>query len=524
MVRAMKAKSSFLVRWIRPLVLGLSFFIGALLVLYYYLSIGQQQLLIIRIGQAFSFLSLALLYLSLLIGPFYEAFPSVPYRNLLVRSRRSVGVSAFFFALFHTLVSFFGQLYGFAGLGFLSKSYLTAIVFGFIALLIMSAMALTSFDYWVTKLGRWWKFIHRFIYAAGWLIVFHVFMIGTHFTDLASPASITFISALIFLLILEALRIDKSFLRRYPQGKKYGLSFVILFALISVGAYTTLFGGNGQTSFGIHAQHIQLAKQTQATASQGTTNVPGLTGDRSKRYTVSFNRPTAAANQDINLNFSVYDASNGNQVFLFGTVYEKPVHLIIVDSELNYFSHIHPTQQGNSFSVTTQLPKDGLYHLYLDFQPFGAIEQQFAFTLPVGQVPNAARAQQPADQSLTKTFGDYSVSLDFPRPLRSAAISVGEQQLRFTLKDKNTQQPVVNLKPYLAAFGHLVMINEETYDYIHVHPADLTAPGPDANGGPIVSFMPLGLYGPIKPGTYRVFAQFNPNNQLMLADFTIKVE
>jgi hypothetical protein len=68
------------------------------------------------------------------------------------------------------------------------------------------------------------------------------------------------------------------------------------------------------------------------------------------------------------------------------------------------------------------------------------------------------------------------------------------------------------------------MINAKTYDYLHVHPINLTVPKPNENGGPTVTFLPLGLYGPIKPGIYRVFAQFNPDNKLFTANFTVKVE
>src|SRR5262249_47803570 len=151
------------------------------------------------------------------------------------------------------------------------------------------------------------------------------------------------------------------------------------------------------------------------------------------------------------------------------------------------------------------------------------IEQQFAVTIPVGTVnPSEVSTIQP-DQNLTKTFGDYSVSMKYPAPLKAADLSVGAQKLTFTIMDKNGQ-PVTNLKPYLAAFGHLVMINESTYDYLHIHPDNAVAPKPDQNGGPTVEFLPLGLYGPIKPGIYRVFAQFNPDNKLFTSDFTVKVE
>jgi len=91
------------------------------------------------------------------------------------------------------------------------------------------------------------------------------------------------------------------------------------------------------------------------------------------------------------------------------------------------------------------------------------------------------------------------------------------------IKDAKTGKSVTNLKPYLASFGHLTMINQKTFDFIHVHPYNLTAPPADASGGPTVDFLPIGIYGPFKPGIYRAFAEFNPDNKLFTADFTMKV-
>ena len=96
--------------------------------------------------------------------------------------------------------------------------------------------------------------------------------------------------------------------------------------------------------------------------------------------------------------------------------------------------------------------------------------------------------------------------------------------MTYTITDVKTKKPVTTLKPYLGAFGHVVMINTQTFDYLHVHPTNLTALLPDQNGGPEVAFMPLGLYSPIKPGLYKVFAQFNPDNKLILTDFVVKIE
>jgi hypothetical protein len=101
-------------------------------------------------------------------------------------------------------------------------------------------------------------------------------------------------------------------------------------------------------------------------------------------------------------------------------------------------------------------------------------------------------------------------------------MSLGKQVVTFEIKD-SSGEPITDLKPYLGSFGHLVMVNQETYDYLHVHPYEIRSLSPDENGGPKVSFLPIGLYGPIKSGVYRTYGQFNHNGQLFVADFTLEV-
>jgi hypothetical protein len=337
------------------------------------------------------------------------------------------------------------------------------------------------------------------------------------------PHQIIFIfGALLFILLAK--RIDayvKTKIAMYPQ---FGLamfltgSFLLLFLFISFFLTTT----PGQP-FNIHSQHIQLAKDAQI--ANNLPQAPGMRGDSTKRFSVNFDHAdTIQPNQDTQLTFKITDASNGNPIQFFDEVYEKPMHLIIVDSSLSYFSHIHPTQTLDGFTITTQFPKEGVYHLYIDFQPFGAIEQQFAFILTVGTQTNNVASNHPVDTNMKKIIDGYEITMEKPHPLRAEQVSIGEQKINFTIVDAKTKKPVTTLKPYLAAYGHLVMINEKTYDYIHVHPTNLIAPAPNANGGPTISFLPLGLYGPIKAGTYRVFVQLNPNNHLLTADYTITID
>ena len=525
-----------LLRWLKNIrfhVLAVAIITAVGVYLFISLTVPSGNLQITRLTEIYALLALATLYMTLLISPLYLAFPSLPYRGQALKAQRGLGVSVVLFAVCHVYLAFFKELGGFAGLGFLDRSYLIAISCSASALFILLLMAATSFDYMVRLLGKKWKPLHRLVYLAGVLILIHASILGSHYISLSTSiiAQVTTL-AIATLLILEANRFDVSMRKRWNNWPQVGIGLTLVLAMLAFLPHYFLPAGTTVAGFNVHAEHIQLAQQAQQTPlnaynlTQAQLNSPafaGLRGDPTRRFTVSFNHPdTIQANHDATLSFQVFDANSGTIQNLFTKVYSQYLHLIIVDDQLEYFSHLHPQVHSDNFSITTQFPHDGVYHLYVDYQPYNAIEQQQAFTVKVGNGLPITASQKPAlDPS--GTFSGYSVSLTSSAPLKGSELSVGNQTISFTLKDAEGT-PVTNLKPYLEAFGHLVMINEATYDYLHVHPNDLSTPRPDQNGGPTVTFLPLGLYGPIKPGIYRIFAQFNPNNTLILADFTITIQ
>jgi DMSO/TMAO reductase YedYZ heme-binding membrane subunit len=506
---------------IRPIVLIFSLLLSLGVFIYTFVTISSETAQIAHLVRAYALIALLYLYIALLISPLYTVFPMLPVRGLLIKARRPIGVSAFCFALLHASLAFFKQLGGFEGLTFLPTNYLIATSFGALSLFILFSMALTSTDRMVAWLTfTRWKFLHRFVYLVSITTVIHALMIGTHFRNLGNWISQSFFFAGIILLLLESIRFDLYLSKKFPSlsiGPTFATATTIIVGLFAL----LLFPNNtGIPSFGIHSQHAQIAKEIQQGTVPGLNlKIPGLQGDRTRRYTVSFlHDEQVFSGQDVPLRFQVFDAASGKEATAFTKISEKFAHLIIVDDSLSYFTHIHPVQNGNEFYTSTAFPRDGNYHVYLDFQPFGAIEQQIGFSLQVGNV------QEKVVNNYSESFvskGDYEVALkkDF---FSSASMSIGEQILSFSIKDRE-QKEVKTLKPYLGSFGHLVMINQETYDYIHVHPT-VPAKSTEDTGGPSVEFLPLGLYSPIKPGTYRVFAQFNPDDKLILSDFTIKVE
>lgn len=519
-----------LLRTIRYIVITFNLLIAVVVLLLIKTTIPSGSLQTIRLTQTYALLAISYLYISLIISPLHSLFPNLYINRFLIRARRATGVSAFMFALIHACFAFFGQLGGFKGLGFLSNTYLLAITLSFTALTILACMAATSFDRIIAKIGfQKWKLLHRFVYLAGILIVIHALLLGTHFSTTSGIIYRIASVALVVLLLLEALRLDTYMKRRFELLPQFGGFFVLAMMGIMFGFFSQQ-PTNGDILFNIHAQHLQLAKDLANGTSpnidpMNKQSFPGMQGDRTKRYTVSIHQEeTIVPMKDTTLNFQIYDASSGDRVFLFSKINEKLLHLVVVDNKLVFFNHIHPIYDQNGFKIVTQFPHPGMYHLYLDFQPLGAIEQQFAFTVLVGNSNDYDRPTPVVDQHLTKSFGAYTVALQIPNTLNAFDLAQAKQTLSFTLYNTHTNSLITTLKPYLEAYGHLVMINTDTFEYIHVHPANLTPPAPDANGGPTVNFIPMSLYTQIKPGTYRVFAQFNPNNHLFTSDFTIKIE
>ena len=114
--------------------------------------------------------AIALLLLSLAATPANTIFGL--RQGLTVR--KSLGLWAFLYASFH-LLNFVGLDYGF-DLQFLLQDALLNkpyIIAGSLALLILLPLALTSTRGWMRRLGRNWKRLHQFVYAAGVLAVLH---------------------------------------------------------------------------------------------------------------------------------------------------------------------------------------------------------------------------------------------------------------------------------------------------------------------------------------------------------------
>jgi len=91
-----------------------------------------------------------------------------------LKIRRTLGLYSFAYAAWHMLI-FVGWDYGFAWDLLIPALFAQRfVVAGLVAFIILLALALTSTRGWQQRLGRWWKWLQRWVYAAAGLVVLHV--------------------------------------------------------------------------------------------------------------------------------------------------------------------------------------------------------------------------------------------------------------------------------------------------------------------------------------------------------------
>ncbi|MEK7573838.1 MAG: ferric reductase-like transmembrane domain-containing protein [Patescibacteria group bacterium] len=211
-------KIVLLLRNIRFYVLLFSVFLS-LLIFFIIASLVPSSFQTTRLTQAYALTAASFLYLALLIGPFCYNFKT-PYNSTIIKARRAIGVSAFYFASLHYLLGFYGVLGGFPALFTLEPKYLLAISLSYTALAILFFMAATSFDFMIKKMTfRRWKLLHRLVYAASIFILIHALLIGEHFQSL-NPISVTATVLIGFLMYLEGKRIIANLKSISPKNGK----------------------------------------------------------------------------------------------------------------------------------------------------------------------------------------------------------------------------------------------------------------------------------------------------------------
>ena len=246
---------------------------------------------------------------------------------------------------------------------------------------------------------------------------------------------------------------------------------------------------------------------------------PPISEDFELRLDCAPERP--GPGEKVRLRFSVHNPRTGEQVRQFAPLHDELFHLFIISQDMESFQHIHPRlDPDGTFAIETTLPRPGRYKVYSDFFPMEGtpqVLQQNLSTSGSGRDLMTSKASLTPDTVFVKVEDGIRIALSIEPEKIIAGRPV---MLKYTLSDAKTGRPVTDLVPYLAAWGHTLILSEDQTDYVHSHPEEIvpdTADRAKVRGGPTVTFDALFP----RPGMYRIWSQFLRGDKLTTVSFTV---
>lgn len=136
--------------------------------------LGAEPL--VKINTQSGYVVLILLLVNLLVGAVHAmGWFDIKFYRFIHMSRRFIGVACGFYVILH-FVTYLAKE-SFLPKGWqqiLTKNYLTA---GALAAIILLVLTLTSNNISTRLLKKKWKYLHRSVYAAAFIMLFHIFQI-----------------------------------------------------------------------------------------------------------------------------------------------------------------------------------------------------------------------------------------------------------------------------------------------------------------------------------------------------------
>jgi Cu+-exporting ATPase len=234
---------------------------------------------------------------------------------------------------------------------------------------------------------------------------------------------------------------------------------------------------------------------------------------------------TLAPGAPVRITYRLSDVRSGAALGDVVVSHERPMHLIVVRTDLGVFQHIHPQPTGTpgEYAVDTAFAAAGTYVLYAEFTRANGDDVVARDEVIVGSSSGAASLA--ADLSPKLSTADARVTLEVPLDIRPG----DEARFVFRLEDPRTGQPRRDLAPYLGAPAHVVILDERAGSFAHTH-GEAPSTGRVAHGSGTAA--ETGPYGPEiefhhtfpAAGRYKVWGQFQTaDGRVLTADFVVDV-
>ncbi len=271
-----------------------------------------------------------------------------------------------------------------------------------------------------------------------------------------------------------------------------------------------------------------------------STTVDNANGEKDFRAEFKTEPANIEAGKETTLVFTVKDKQN-QVVKDLPIVHEKPMHLLVASKDLAEFYHIHPEPQTDgSYRVAHTFPNGGEYRLYADFTPKDAKQVVEPIDIKVAGRERAKVALVP-DQKFEKVVSGLKVVMKPQGEIKAG----NELMLEFSAFDEKTNKPATDLQNYLGELAHFVIISEDMQDFVHAHP--MSKGEHDAMKKPEMKTVEHNADGHKhgdekadtkkaresevaahtafpRSGKYKIWAQFQRNNQIITVPFVVNVK
>ncbi|MBC5830001.1 MAG: hypothetical protein GIW98_07430 [Candidatus Eremiobacteraeota bacterium] len=243
----------------------------------------------------------------------------------------------------------------------------------------------------------------------------------------------------------------------------------------------------------------------------------------SARLTVDGNNTPTSANR-VTVRF--YSLHGGQPIAQFDREHTKLLHFIVVRDDFREYLHLHPARQSNSFTTSLALAQNHRYYAYADASPRGIGQQVFRFTLQ-GNAPERRLQVLLSPSARQALAGPYTVVLSQTRPRANQSLLLRARILRYG-------RPATDIRPYLGAAAHVVIIDTSSLSYLHVHPESPARSATAMHGMNMTAMhdqdLPssaavapeLALHvSPLRRSAYKLFFEFRGGATVYTAPFTL---
>lgn len=186
--------------------------------------------------------------------------------------------------------------------------------------------------------------------------------------------------------------------------------------------------------------------------------------------------------------------------------HEKVLHFVVYDQALEEFQHVHPTFDGQFWSVPLAFAASGNYKLWAQ----GKVKKGEEFSASTSAVVAISKSAWPTPPRLADlregTDGISRITLS------NAKLKAGQMAM-LDLVFSRTDGTPSKITPYLGAVAHVIAVTADGQELVHVHPMD--------HGGKNKAMLHATFPA---AGSYRVWVEFVDDGTLKRVPLALKVE